>query len=64
MYKLEKHIKIGRRRDHDYFGSIRRYEAPVFTISGYWLRTFGFKSGDYVKVIAGKDEITLKPIKL
>ncbi len=64
MFKLQKQIKIGCRRAHNYFGSIRRYEAPVFTISGYWLRSFGFKSGEYVRVIAGKDEITLKPIKL
>ena len=64
MYKLEKHIKIGRRRSNKYFGSIRRYVAPVFTISGYWFRNFGFKSGDYVKVTATKDEITLKTIKL
>ncbi len=43
---------------------MRRYEAPVFTISGLWFRSFGFRSGDYVQVIARKDEITLKPIKL
>ncbi len=64
MFTLQKQIKIGRRRSHQYFGSIRRYEAPVFAISGYWLRTFGFKSGEYVRVTAKKDEITLKPIKL
>ncbi len=64
MFRLEKQIKIGCRRSHNYFGSIRRYEAPVFTISGYWFRSFGFKSGSYVKVIARKDEIILKPIKL
>ncbi len=64
MFKLQKRIKIGCRKSQDYFGSIRKYEAPVFTISGYWFRSFGFKSGDYVKVTASKDEITLKPIKL
>ncbi len=64
MFKLQKRIKIGRRRAYHYFGSIRRYEAPVFTISGLWFRSFGFRSGDYVQVIARKDEITLKPIKL
>ncbi len=63
MFKLQKRIKIGRRRAHNYFGSIRKYEGPVFTISGYWFRSFGFKSGNYVRVIAKKDEITLKPIK-
>ena len=64
MYKLEKHIKIGCRRSNNNFRGIREYIAPVFTISGYWFRNFGFKSGEYVKVTATKDEITLKPIKL
>ncbi len=63
MYKLQKQIKIGCRRAHAYFGSIRKYEAPVFTISGYWFQSLGFKSGEYVRVIAKKDEIILKPIK-
>ena len=63
MYKLEKRIKIGRIIRYN-FTSFRPYVAPVFKISGYWFRSFGFKSGEYVKVIATKEHISIKPIKL
>ena len=63
MYDLEKHLKVGKivRRN---FASTHPYMAPIVRISGHWFRRLGFKSGEYVKVTATKDEITLKPIKL
>ncbi len=62
MYEQEKHLKIGKVVRHN-FVSIRPYIAPIVRISGHWFRRLGFKSGNYVKVIATKDEIILKPIK-
>ncbi len=63
MYDLEKNLKVGKVVRHN-FASIRPYIAPIVRISGHWFRRLGFKSGDYVKVIATKDCIILKPIKL
>ncbi len=63
MYDLEKHLKVGKVVRHN-FTSIHPYIAPIVRISGHWVRRLGFRSGDYVRVIATKDEIILKPIKL
>jgi hypothetical protein len=38
-------------------------KVPVLTLEGLWLQESGFNIGDWVQVILGKEELTIKVIE-